>query len=57
MSTAKNEFQDDLERNQKEVRELVLAGVEQAKQGKVNDFDLVFDQLEKKCKEAINRNY
>ncbi|MEE0421514.1 MAG: hypothetical protein UDG86_15905 [Lachnospiraceae bacterium] len=50
---AKNEFDGKINENQKEIREMVLAGLEQAKQGKVEDFDVVFDRLEKKYKDAI----
>lgn len=49
---AKKSFLKDVDDNQKEVRKLVLAGLEQAKQGKVKDFDAVCDRLEKKYKNA-----
>jgi len=49
----------DVESNKEEVRRLVLAGLEQVKQGKVKDFDAVCDRLEKKYRDIIlqDRNY
>lgn len=38
---------------QKEVRNLVLAGLEQIKEGKTKDFDEVCDRLEKKYSNAV----
>ena len=49
MSVAVNEdYKAILEKQQKDVRELVLAGIEQIKQGKTKDFNNVCDRLEKK---------
>ena len=48
-----------LDEQNKEVQNLVLAGLEQIKEGKTQNFDSVCDRLEKKYKnEAIqNWNY
>lgn len=44
----KKEYQMTLEEQEKEVRNLVLAGLEQVKKGKTKDFNTVCDRLEKK---------
>lgn len=49
----KNECIKVLDEEQKEVRNLVLAGLEQIKEGKTKDFNLVCDRLEKKYTDAI----
>lgn len=49
----KNEYIKVLDEEQKEVRNLVLAGLEQIKEGKTKDFNLVCDRLEKKYTDAI----
>lgn len=49
----KNEVQRKVENNQEDARALVLAGLEQAKRGKVKDFDAVCNRLEKKYKDAM----
>ena len=50
----KDDYQRDLKEQKKEVRELVMAGLEQIKEGKTKDFNSVCDRLEKKYKnEAI----
>ena len=41
-------YQKALEEQKKEVRNLVLEGLEQIKQGKTKDFNAVCDRLEKK---------
>ena len=44
-----------LDEQKKEVRELVMAGLEQIKEGKTKDFNTVCDRLEKKYRdEAIS---
>lgn len=45
---AKNDHQKALEEQKIEVRNLVLAGLEQIKEGKTKDFNSVCDRLEKK---------
>lgn len=51
---AKNDYQKALEEQEIEVRNLVLAGLEQIKEGKTKDFNSVCDRLEKKYRdEAI----
>ena len=44
----KNNYQVALEEQKTEVRNLVVAGLEQVKQGKTKDFNTVCDRLEKK---------
>lgn len=44
----KEDYQKALEEQKKEVRSLVLEGLEQIKQGKTKDFNAVCDRLEKK---------
>lgn len=51
----KEDYQKALDEQKKEVRELVLAGLEQIKEGKTKDFNTVCDRLEKKYRdEAIS---
>lgn len=48
------DYQRALDEQQKEVRNLVMAGLEQIKEGKTKDFNTVCDRLEKKyTNEAI----
>lgn len=48
------EYQRALDEQQKEVRNLVMEGLEQIKEGKTKDFNAVCDRLEKKyTNEAI----
>ena len=47
----KNDYQNALNEQKKEVRNLVMAGLEQIKEGKTKDFTTVCDRLEKKYKE------
>ena len=42
------DYQRALDEHQKEVRNLVMAGLEQIKEGKTKDFNTVCDRLEKK---------
>ncbi len=50
----KEDYQRALDEQIKEVRELVMAGLEQIEEGKTKDFNTVCDRLEKKYKnEAI----
>lgn len=44
----KADYQMALEEQKTEVRDLVLAGLEQIKEGKTKDFNSVCDRLEKK---------
>ncbi len=44
----RDDYQKALEEQKKEVRNLVLEGLEQIKQGKTKDFNAVCDRLEKK---------
>ena len=51
----KEDYQKALDEQKKEVRELVIAGLEQVKEGKTKDFNTVCDRLEKKYRnEAIS---
>ena len=50
----KEDYERALDEHQKEVRNLVMAGLEQIKEGKTKDFNVVCDILEKKyTKDAI----
>ena len=50
----KKDYQTALEEQKAEVRNLVIAGLDQIKEGKTKDFNSVCDRLEKKYKnEAI----
>lgn len=50
----KEDYQRALDEQKREVRNLVLAGLEQIKEGKTKDFNSVCDRLEKKYRnEAI----
>lgn len=51
----KEDYQKALDEQKKEVRELVMAGLEQIKERKTKDFNTVCDRLEKKYRdEAIS---
>lgn len=51
----KEDYQRALNEQKKEVRQLVMAGLEQVKKGKTKDFNAVCDRLEKKYgNEAIS---
>lgn len=47
----KENYQRALHEQKKEVRELVMAGLEQIKEGKAKDFNTVCDRLEKKYRD------
>lgn len=50
----KEDYQRTLDEQQKEVRNLVMAGLEQIKEGNAKDLNVVCDKVEKKYKnEAI----
>ena len=50
----KEDYQRILDEHQKEVRNLVMEGLEQIKKGKMKDFNAVCERLEKKyTNEAI----
>lgn len=50
----KEDYRRALDEHQKEVRNLVMAGLEQIKEGKTKDFNAVCDRLENKyTNEAI----
>lgn len=50
----KEDYQRALDEQKKEIRELVMAGLERIKEGKTKDFNTVCDRLEKKYRdEAI----
>ena len=59
MVAALNEdYQRTLHEQKKEVHELVMAGLEQIKEGNTKDFNTVCDRLEKKYRdEAISNQY
>lgn len=46
----KEDYQRALDEQKKEVRELVMSGLEQIKEGRTKDFNIVCDRLEKKYK-------
>ncbi len=50
--TASEDYKVALEEHQLEVREMVLDGLEQIKEGKTKDFNEVCDRLEKKYRNA-----
>lgn len=50
--TAKQEYEQEYDDNQKAVRNMVIQAIEQVKEGKTKDFDEVFDRLEKKYTRA-----
>ena len=51
----KEDYQRALDEQKKEVQKLVMAGLEQIKEGKTKDFNTVCDRLEKKYRdEAIS---
>lgn len=47
----KEDYQRALDEQKKEVRELVMAGLEQIEEGKTKDFNTVCDRLEKKYRD------
>ena len=51
----RKEDTEDLEKQQLKVRDMVFAGLEQIKEGRIKDFNEVCDRLEKKYRnEAIS---
>ncbi len=48
MLELKKEYQTNVNSQRKEVRNMVLEGIAQIKEGKTKDFDKVCDRLEKK---------
>lgn len=52
----KNEYQAVLDEQRSEVRDMVLDGLEQVKNGKTKDFNRVCDRLEKKYRDAALHN-
>ena len=51
----KEDYKRALDEQKKEVRNLVMAGLEQIKEGKTKDFNTVCDSLEKKYANAFFR--
>ena len=55
IATLKEDDQRALNDQKKEIQGLIMAGLEQIKEGKIKDFDTVCDRLEKKYRdEAIS---
>lgn len=52
----KEDYQRALDEQKQEVRELVMAGLEQIKEGKIKDFSTVCDRLEKKYRDKAISN-
>ena len=52
----KEDYQQALDEQKKEVRELVMPGLEQIKEGKTKDFNTVCDRLEKKYRDEVISN-
>lgn len=52
----KDDYQAILDEQRSEVRNMVLAGLEQIKNGKTKDFNEVCDRLEKKYRDAALHN-
>ena len=52
----KEDYQRALDEQKKEVRELVMAGLKQIKEGKTKDFNTVCDRLEKKYRDETISN-
>ena len=52
----KEDYQRALDEQKKEVQELVMAGLEQIKEGKTTDFNTVCDRLEKKYRDEAVSN-
>ena len=49
----KEDYKRAMDEQKKEVRNLVMAGLEQIKEGKTKDFNAVCDRLEKKYANAF----
>ena len=57
MSVAlKEDYQRALDEQKKEVRGLVMAGLEQINEGRTKDFNTVCDKLEKKYRQCCTRD-
>ena len=56
VAVRKEDYLKEMQDHDKEVRDLVMAGYEQAKQGKTKSFDAVCERLEKKYSNAILHN-
>ena len=56
VAVRKEDYLKEMQDHDKEVRDLVMAGYEQAKQGKTKSFDAVCERLEKKYSNAILLN-
>lgn len=52
----KQDYQHALDKQKQEVRELVMAGLEQVKEGKTKDFHTVCGRLEKKYRDETISN-
>lgn len=52
----KDDYQAVLDEQRSEVRNMVLVGLEQIKNGKTKDFNEVCDRLEKKYRDAALHN-
>ena len=52
----KEDYQRALDEQKREVRELVMAGLEQIKEGRTKDFNTVRDRLEKKYRDETISN-
>lgn len=52
----KEDYQKAMDEQKKEVRELVMAGLGQIKEGKTKDFNAVCDRLEKKYRNGAVSN-
>lgn len=53
---ARDEYKISIEKQQQEVREMVLEGLEQVRMGKTKDFNEVCDRLESKYRNAALHN-
>jgi len=51
-ATVRKNYAENLQQQQIEVRQLVMDGLKQAKEGKTKDFNAVCDRLEKKYTDA-----
>ena len=52
----KEDYQRALDEQKKEVREVVMAGLGQIKEGRTKDFNTVCDRLEKKYRDEVIAN-
>ena len=56
VAVRKEDYLKEMQNHDKEVRDMVMVGYEQAKQGKTKSFDAVCERLEKKYSNAILHN-